>query len=300
MARHRLLLSVATAAVILALPPIQAQAPFQSVRVQIIDRGQADGMLIRTPNSQWVVIDSGTNSLQADAMENVWGVDRLALLVTSHRHFDHYGGTAEILRRFPVDLYVGNLADCLNRTTDDTIRTVLNDRNIQSQSLGAETITVDGVDFIILPPDPVDDACPEDENDNSIVVRMEFGDFSMLFTGDAETDEREWLMEHHPGMLDVDVLKAAHHGASNGADGSVNGQTWMDVVDPEDVVISVLRNSPHGHPHNSAMTVYENAVGEDNIHCTSRHGTVRVYGYADGRQRIFHQFDSDESCRFSG
>ena len=97
---------------------------------------------------------------------------------------------------------------------------------------------------------------------------MEFGDFSMLFTGDAETAEREWLMEHHPALLDVDVLKASHHGSSNGADGSVNGRSWMDVVDPDDVVISVLRDSPFGHPHSSAMTAYENAVGEDNIHCT--------------------------------
>lgn len=278
-----------------------AEAQFQSVRVQVIDRGQADGILIRTPNSQWVVIDAGTNRQQADAMEHSWGVDRLALVITTHRHRDHYGGTAAILRRFPVDRYVGNLADCPGRTTDDTIRQVLTQRSIPSQSIGTDTITVDGVDFIILPPDPVDDECPGHENNNSILVRMEFGQFSMLFAGDAETAQREWLMEHHPTQLDVDVLKASHHGSRNGADGSFNGQSWMDVVSADDVVISVHSQSQYGHPHPEAMTIYESAVGTDDIHCTSRHGTIRVYGYADGRShRIFHQFQSVQSCRFGG
>ena len=294
------LASLTASAFLLCLVP-PAEAQFQSGRVQVIDRGQADGMLIRTPNSQWVVIDGGTSRQQADAMENTWGVDRLALVITSHRHFDHYGGTAEILRRFPVDRYVGNLADCPNRSTDNTIRTELTQRGIPAQSLAADTITVDGVDFVILAPDPIDNECPDEENNNSIVVRMEFGQFSMLFTGDAETDQREWLMEHHPALLDVDVLKASHHGSRNGADGTVNGQSWMDVVDPDDVVISVHPESQFDHPHPEAMTIYESAVGADDIHCTSRHGTVRIYGYADGRpHRIFHQFQSDDSCRFSG
>ena len=68
-------------------------------------------------------------------------------------------------------------------------------------------------------------------------------------------------MEHHAAALDVGVLKASHHGPLIGANGSVNGQSWMDVVDPDDVVILVLPNSPHGHPHNSAMDAYEALAG---------------------------------------
>ena len=61
----------------------------------------------------------------------------------------------------------------------------------------------------------------------------------------------------------------------------------MDVVDPDDVVISVLAASPFGHPHSSAMDAYEKSVGASNIHCTSRHGTIRIFGNADGSHRIF-------------
>ena len=98
--RAALLAAVAT----IALP---AHAEFRSVRIQIIDRGQADGILIRTPNEKWIVIDAGTSRRQADSMRELWGVDRVALAVVSHRHFDHQGGMDEVLRDLPVDRFLG-------------------------------------------------------------------------------------------------------------------------------------------------------------------------------------------------
>ena len=56
-----------------------------SVRIQIIDRGQADGILVRTPNNHWIVIDAGTNGQQANAMENDWGVDKVDLAIVTIR-----------------------------------------------------------------------------------------------------------------------------------------------------------------------------------------------------------------------
>jgi beta-lactamase superfamily II metal-dependent hydrolase len=271
-----------------------------SVRVQVIDRGQADGVLIRTPHDQWVVIDAGTDRLQAEAMASVWGVDTVALAIVSHRHRDHFGGMDDVLRRFPVRRFVGNLADCPDRAHDDTIRAILASRRIPAQSAGADTIEVDGVRFIVLPPDPVDDPCPEHENDNSILVRLEFGGFAMLFTGDAETAERQWLMANHPELLTAAVLKASHHGSRNGADGAANGRTWTDVVAPRAVVISALLQSRHKHPHREAIEAYETAVGRAKVHCTSRHGTVRIYGRPNGTFSVSRQFAFAGSCEFPG
>ena len=79
------------AALILAT---SAAAQFRSVRVQVLDRGQADGILIRTPNQQWVVIDARTNAQQRDAMQDM-GIQRVSLAVVSHRHFDHGGLVVE-------------------------------------------------------------------------------------------------------------------------------------------------------------------------------------------------------------
>ena len=99
--RVRRLVVLVAAVHLLFAPGVQAQ--FKSVRVQVIDRGQANGNPIRSPNSQWVVIDAGANNQQADAMAKVWSVEKLALVITLHRHADHYVGMAQILSRFPVD-----------------------------------------------------------------------------------------------------------------------------------------------------------------------------------------------------
>lgn len=296
-ARRRGVLGAAAWLALLGASPAAAQQP--RVRVQVIDRGQADGILIRTPNERWVVIDAGTDRQQAESMAGNWRVDSVALVIVSHRHRDHFGGMDEVLEAFPVGRFVGHLGDCPGTDADDTIRAISSRRGIPTQDLGADTIVVDGVRFIILPPDPDDDPCPREENNNSVVVRMEFGAFSMLFTGDAETAQREWLMEHHRDLLDVAVLKASHHGSRNGADGMVNGRTWLDHVTPQAVVISAGVHRGFKHPHAETVDAYSAAVG-DALHCTNRHGTVRVYAFADGSFRIRRQFSSDRSCAYDG
>lgn len=90
------------------LLPILAHA---SVRIQIIDRGQADGILIRTPNDKWIVIDGGTNKQQSLSMKNSWDVDEVALVIVSHRHSDHQRGVVRILKDFKVERFLGLLED---------------------------------------------------------------------------------------------------------------------------------------------------------------------------------------------
>jgi competence protein ComEC len=193
-----------------------------------------------------------------------------------------------------VARFVGHLDDCPTRTTDNDIRAVLGSENIPSQSLGADTIVVDSVRFIILPADPIDDRCPDDENDNSVLVRLEYGSFSMLFTGDAENEERDWLVATHPGLLDVDVLKASHHGSDNGT-----SQAWLDAVTPRAVVISAGVDARYGHPMPSAVAAYLNAA-EGRVHCTNRHGTIRVRGYKTGRFTVGRQRPTTKSCVYDG
>lgn len=285
-----MLLGVGTSLFLLVAAPGAAQ----SVRVQVVDVGQGDGILIRTPHHQWVLIDAGPNRALADSLVPQFGVGRLALVFVSHRHSDHYAGIERVLRSLPVERFVGNLADCPNRTTDNGIRTALTDRNIPSQSLGADTLVVDGVRFIVLPPDPSDDPCPDDENNNSLLVRMEYGTFSMLFAGDADEAERDWLAGRERGLLDVNVLKAAHHGADNGTSAD-----WLAAVTPQAVVISAGVVERYRHPMPAAVTAYKTATG-GRVYCTNRHGTIRVYGYQDGHFTISRQRPTTKSCAYDG
>lgn len=270
-----------------------AASQFTSVRVQVIDVGQADGILVRTPNSRWILIDAGQGTLLADSLQSQFGVDSLALVIGSHRHKDHIGAMDNVLNRIPTVLYVGDTTEYAGGADDDRLRDTLTTRSIPVQLPGADTITVDGVQFIMLPPDPVDDS---NENDNSVLVRLEFGQFSMLFSGDAQEAERDWLVANQAGLLDVDVLKASHHGSHNGT-----SDTWLAAITPERVVISAGVHGGFRHPHDSAVAAYETAVGDESrVYCTNRHGTVRIYGYADGRIRVSRQRITNKSCVYDG
>jgi competence protein ComEC len=266
----------------------------ESVRVQVIDVGQADAILVRTPNTEWILIDAGQGTVLADSLGPHFGVTRLALSVGSHRHRDHIGGMDNVLNRIPANLYLGDTTQYARGTDDDRLRDTLRSRRIPVQLPGADTLEVDGVRFIVLPPDPADDA---NENNNSVVVKLEFGDFSMLFTGDAEEAEREWLVANHAALLDADMLKASHHGSRNGTSAA-----WLNAVTPERVVISAGLHRGFGHPHPEAVSAYEQAVGgEDRVYCTNRLGKSSVSGSraSSARARFASRTSWTASIRFA-
>ena len=272
--------------------PIQAQ----SVKVSILDRGQADGIVIRTPNQRWVVIDGGRNMQQANLMANTWGVTTVAVAIISHRHFDHNGGMDDILEDFTIQRFIGNLDECPGVQQDNKIDGILTTRGIPTEAPSGQTFTIDNVTFTILPTDPVDNTCPNDENNNSVMVRIDYGNFSMLFTGDGDEEQRDWLVANHPTLLDVDVLKAAHHGADNGVSNS-----WLNAVTPERVVISAGVHGNHKHPNPNAVAAYIAAVGQSSrVRCTNRHQTVTVYGSTDGNVRVVRQNAINKSCVYDG
>jgi competence protein ComEC len=279
--------------------PLSAQD--SSVRIQVVDVGQGDGILIRTPHRKWVLIDAGTNNTLATNLGPVFGVDRLALVIVSHRHDDHYAGIVAVLNGYPVDRFVGNLADCPDRATDDTIRATLARHGVPQQSVGADTLAVDGVTLIVLPPDPITDPCPSKENDNSILVRLDYGQFSMLFTGDAEVAERTWLMANHSDLLDVDVLKASHHGGNNGIlDAEGHATAWLDAVSPRYVVISAGFNRTYKHPMPQAVAAYVARVGTTKVYCTNRHETITIHGRLSGSARVSRKRPNTKSCVYDG
>lgn len=116
-------------------------------------------------------------------------MSKLDVAIVTHRHKDHQHGMVHVLYNIPVDLFVGNTDDCPNRTGDDNVPTAIDNKSVSTHTFdnAPHVTTIDGVTFTIFPLPPKA-TCPEHENLNSIVVRMDYGDFSMLFTGDAEED----------------------------------------------------------------------------------------------------------------
>jgi competence protein ComEC len=104
------------------------------------------------------------------------------------------------------------------------------------------------VEMTLFPQPPED---RKEENNNSIGLRMSYGSFSVLFTGDSEEAERAWWLRNDPSLVrNCTILKLAHHGSRNGTDAH-----WLQVVRPDLAVASMGRNNEYGHPHSETVSL---------------------------------------------
>jgi beta-lactamase superfamily II metal-dependent hydrolase len=136
---------------------------------------------------------------------------------------------------------------------------------------------------------------PEDEkqeNNNSIGIRLEFGEFSVLLTGDSEKEERDWWRKNADGSLFrlVTVMKAAHHGSRNGTD-----LAWLNAAKPSLVVISCGKDNKYGHPHKETLELLEEQKVP--VKRTDVDGTIKVE--SDGKTWNIRQKETQKEGQTS-
>jgi competence protein ComEC len=212
--------------------------------------GQGDGAAIRTPGGHWVLIDAGPRFDGSDAGKRVvvpflrrQGVRRLSAVIVSHVHADHLGGVPAVLERFPADVVMepGDLSD------DPRYLEFLS----QLEAGGTrwhpgrwrDRFELDSVTFTVLHPDTTWSEWGRDLNEDSIVLLIEYRDFTALFTGDAG-ERAEPLLIARSGP--VDLLKVGHHGSR-----TATSDALLERVAPRAAVISVGSNR-YGHPSSAA------------------------------------------------
>ena len=143
-----------------------------------------------------------------------------------------------------------------------------------------------GVKFKVLYPTPAlvsnvnSGSQKSDPNNESIVGRLTFGDFSMLFTGDAEEPVENFLCDTFNTKLKSTILKAGHHGSRTSST-----ENFVHLVAPDYVFISAGKDNRFGHPHKAALHNYRAFfVLPENIFCSAFNGNVRVE--TDGKNLI--------------
>lgn len=248
-ARRRGLVLVATALwVSLVMRSVAAVgARDEGLTLHFLDVGQGDAALVHTPGGQWVVIDAGPRGPGGDAGRDVvvpaltdLGAGRVAALVLSHAHLDHIGGAGAVLATFPVGLVLepGDLvADSVYLGLLDL---VAGRGAAWRGARSGDTLVVDSVRFIVQHPDPAWPARGLDLNEDSAVLRLEYGGCRVLFSGDAGFDA-EAAMGDRAGP--VDLLKVGHHGSSG-----ATSDHWLESLNPAAAVISVGARNRYGHP----------------------------------------------------
>ncbi|MCL1809448.1 MAG: DNA internalization-related competence protein ComEC/Rec2 [Clostridiales bacterium] len=267
-----LVLVIIVASYAAALP---MQDGFRKAQLVFVDVGQGDCLHIRTPGGKNILIDGGGSqnydvgkkTLMPYLLKN--GVSKIDMAFVSHRHLDHYGGIVSLANNFNV----GKL--CLyeaNRAIEEEItrETGLSADRIVYLSKGQKVAIDKDVWIEILYPEKKTEedyarltAAGADENDISLIMKVHYYGFSVLMTGDVNTDGEGKLISAwagNEGALASDLLKVAHHGSKYSS-----SDEFLSAVSPKYAVFQVGKNT-FGHPtpevvakiHDAGAQAYRN------------------------------------------
>lgn len=222
-----------------------------NLQVHFIDVGQADAMLIRLPNGQNMVIDAGNNADASTVVNYIKGkgISRIDYVIGTHPDEDHIGGLDAVINNFSIGkVYMPNKTH-----TTQTYQDVINAINAKGVPLyyGKAGVTVlnttaDGKTLKANMVAPVGTSY-SDMNDYSIVLRMQYGYTSFLFSGDAETQSETEILNSGQ-TISANIYKVGHHGSSTSTT-----QNYLNRINPSVAVISCGLNNNYGHPHQATI-----------------------------------------------
>lgn len=250
-------------------------APRGQVELHMLDVGQGDALALRTDRGNWVLFDAGRAWARGDAGRAVVVPyvrrrgGNVVAFVLSHPHMDHVGGAASVVRWLrPRELwdpaYVG-----MTSSYADALTTVARSRVEWKRVHPGASVRADGVEILFLAPDSAWAEGLSDPNEASTIALVTYGRVRFLLTGDAESAEEAWLMRNAAAMIDVDVLKVAHHGSSTS---STEG--FVAAATPRVALISVGAENAYGHPSPAVLERF--ARHGIPVLRTDMHGTVIV------------------------
>jgi competence protein ComEC len=204
------------------------------LRVEVLDIGQGDSILLQPADAPAILVDGGPPGDELARKLHDAGVDRLGAVVATHDQSDHVGGVEELLGRMPIGrfLYAAAGRHLLGeaQAAGVPVYSLAEGGEVRSGRLRLQ---------ILWPPrELLTDPLPgTDPNQLALVILARWRDFSILLTADAEAEAVP--IDSGP----IDVLKVAHHGSDDSGLGAL-----LDRADPKLAVISVGADNPYGHP----------------------------------------------------
>ncbi len=247
-----------------------------TVSVHFINVGQSSATLVVGPDGETMLVDTGDFSDRGeDVLEYLRerGIERIDHLVTSHADADHIGGHAAVIEYFETEGEgVGAVYDpgiAASTATYGRYLDAVEQYDVPLYlTLAGDEIPMAGLDVSVLAP-PEGYLAGEARNENSLVLRLEHGETSVLLTGDGEAEAEEYLVSEHRAALDATVLAAGHHGSRTSSSTAL-----LEAASPRVVTVSSAYDSRYGHPHEE--TLRRLAGLSVPVYWTATHGDVVV------------------------
>ena len=249
----------------------------EGIRIHVVDVGQGDCMVVETAEGN-ILIDTGPNAAEPllRGYLRSQGFDQFAYMILSHPHDDHIGNADMILREFQVERMISTESQSEETAWQD-VKNAWNgmayDKSVEWVKPCEGDIYWFGKLRIEVLHAPEQDHAGE--NEDSLILRMDWGDCSVLLTGDAEVSTEMHLLETlTEEQLAVDMLKISHHGSSTSS-----SEAFLEIVRPTFAVISAGDGNSFGHPHAEVLTRLRGLNCD--IYQTNLNGTLIFY--CDGK-----------------
>lgn len=268
-----LLIGAGCVALLIWRPLLPATAGW--TELHMIDVGQGDAIGLRSSAGRWVLFDAGRDWRSGDAgrRDVVPYIARrggqLDGFILSHPHSDHVGGAASVIQAMRPLWYVDPGYAGGTSSYRASLVAARDARTTWRRVHPGDSLRFDEATITFLAPDSAWADSLRDPNDASTVARVRVGGVTILLAGDAERDEEEWLLRHQRALLDVDVLKVAHHGSSTSST-----KEFLQAVTPRLALVSVGAGNVYRHPSDDVVRSLA-AVGAV-VMRTDRHGSIVV------------------------
>lgn len=234
------------------------------LEIHFLDVGQADCALVIC-NGETMLIDGGNvsdSSFIYSYLERNF-IDTLDYVVLSHAHEDHVGGLPAALRHSDAGRVFAPEAESDAKCYRDFIDAVKEQGlSVENPQVG-DVFELGGSEVEILSSGVSE---TEELNNTSLILKITYGDVSVLFSGDAEYDAEKALLAAGADVEST-VLKSPHHGSDTSS-----CYEFLRSVNPEYIVISVGHDNSYGHPHSGVISRYE--ALDAKVYRTDVHGTV--------------------------
>jgi competence protein ComEC len=279
--------AVACTLAAIAIHPFSPRTDPGHFELNVIDVGQGDSLLAAFPDGKLMLIDAGgipafgrTHKSGIDIGEDVvspylWtrSIKHLDVVAMTHAHEDHMGGMSAVLRNFhPRELWAGAVQESPEWIG---VRETARQLHIPIRLMRRmEPFPYGGASIGILAPGPEYEAGDKPKNDDSLVMRIQFGSTSFLLTGDMEKKIEEQL--YREGVLThSDVLKVGHHGSRTSTTPDL-----LEAVHPAFGLISAGFENSYGHPHPFTLAALQHRRVA--ISRTDEHGLITIS--SDGKR----------------